>query len=192
MTEWIPSMRVRSLLRQPKRLEVLVALIGLGAAVSGFQLGRAQSALDGERQRLGVLNRRMDSGVASLKEAASDVPLEDEDILEDLLNGEEGVRTWVTGLRRAAEAAGFRLRLRWGNSGRPLPGRPEVEHVEVILDLESASPNPEATVQMDGVLEHLGMERPPFEVSRVRWTGSGAGLRGVLVEGRLWIRNPEA
>jgi len=185
-------LRVRDLLRHPKRLEVLVVLVGLGAASSGFHLGRAQSALDEERQRLRLLNRRLESGVASFGDAALDVPLEGEDILGDLLDGLEGVRTWVTGLRRAAEEAGFRLRLRWGDSGRPLPGRPEVEHVEVTLELESAPTSPEATVQMDGVLERLGMDRPPFEVSRIRWTGSGAGLRGVVVEGRLWIRNTEA
>jgi len=192
MTRWIPSLRVRDLLRHPKRLEVLVVLIGLGAASSGFQLGRAQSALDEERQRLRVLNRRVESGVARLGNGVSDVPLEGEDVLEDLLDGVEGVRTWVAGLSRAAEEAECRLRLRWGDSVRPLPGRPEVEHVEVTLELESAPTSPETTVRMDGVLEHIGMERPPFEVSRIRWTGSGAGLRGVVVEGRLWIRNTEA
>jgi hypothetical protein len=192
MTRWIPSLWIRDLLRHPRRLEVLVGLVGLVAAASGFQLGRAQSTLDEERHRLTVLNRRVESGVTSLGDGASDAPLEGENILEDLLDGVDGVRTWVTGVRRAAKEAGFRLRLRWGDSGQPLPGRPEVEHVEVILELESAPTSPEATVQMDGVLEHLDMERPPFEISRIRWTGSGAGLRGVVVEGRLWIRNTEA
>jgi hypothetical protein len=192
MTLGIASSWISPLLRHPMRFAVILVLVGFGAAASGFQLGRAQLLLDGERQRLEVLDRWVGSGVASLGDVLSDLPLAGEEILQDLVEGVDGVRAWVGGCRRAAEEAGFRMRIRWGDSGRPLPGRPEIEQVEVILELESVSTTPDATARMEGVLERLAMDRPPFELSRVRWTGSGAGLRVVIVEGRLWIRTSDA
>ena len=192
MTLGIIHSRISHLLRHPKRFAGILGLVGFVVAALGFQLGRSQFLLDGERQRLEELNRCVESGVASLDETLSGAPLAGEEILQDLVGGVDGVRAWVGGLRRAAGEAGFRMRIRLGDSGRPLVGRPEVEQVEVTLELELAATTTDATARMERVLERLVLERPPFELSRVRWTGSGAGLRGVVVEGRLWIRTSDA
>ena len=178
-------------LRHLKSVDVAVGLIGCGVLAAGFGLGRSQASHGLEHQRLGAVNQRLDSRMASLGETWADVPSAGEVVLGELVDGVDGARAWVKGLRQAADRTGFRMRLRWGDPGQPLPVRPEVESVPVIIELESGSVNAGATARMEGFLKYLGMERPPFELSRVQWTGSGAGLRGVLVEGRLWIRNSD-
>lgn len=192
MKRWVFASWMRNLLAHPHGGNVMLGLIGLGVAASGFEWGRAQSTLEDERQRLLILNRRMDSWMESHSGTLLGSPFDAEEVIDGFVDGVEGGRVWIAGLRRVVEAAGFRMRLRCGAPVRPSVGLPEVAHVDVTVEMESSSKYPDAVVRVEGVLDHLGMEGPPFELHRVRWSGSGSGLSGVVLEGRLWIWDPRA
>lgn len=192
MIRWVSASWMRNLLAHPRADEVMLGLIGLGVAVSAFEWGREQSALEREQRRLRMLDQRVDSWMESHAGTLLGRPFDAEEVIDGFVDGVEGGRVWIDGLRRVVEAAGFRMRLRCGAPVRPSLGLREVAHVDVTVELESPSKNPDAVVRVEGILDHLGMEGPPFELQRVRWSGSGSGLSGVVLEGRLWIRDPKA
>ena len=170
---------------------MIIGLLACGAAFFGFKLGGSQVALEWEQRRLAVVDRKLETQTEFPDDICASDTGEAERILEDLVDGVEGARAWVRTLRQAAAEAGLEMRIRWGESARPIPAVSNLEQVMVVIEMDSSASTHGATRRMTGFLRGLRIGRPPFEVSRVRWTGLGRGLVGVVLEGRLWIRRSE-
>lgn len=181
-----------SLLRHPRMGNAVLGLLACCAALAGFRLGMLQSELDREQQRLAVLKQRLETVHRSPDEVWGTAGMDEEQVLGGLVDGVEGARAWVRSLRQAAAEAGIVMRLRWGDSARPMSGMPKVEYVQVVIGLDLSSTKHRPASRIKSLLQYLGVEKPPFELSRLHWTGSGHGLTGVVVEGRLWIRRSES
>lgn len=179
---------MQSLFGHPRRGDLLVGLLTCCAAGVGFWLGAASSGLDHQRRSLTVLARKCDAITEPSDEVWRVEAMDSERIRAALVEDVGGARVWAQRLREAAAEAGLGIRFRWGDSVRPTPVRPDVEHVGLVIELDSSSAKQGATARMQGFLQQLDSGRPPFELGRLRWTGAGRGLSGVVVEGRLWIR----
>ncbi len=182
---------IQSLFGHPRRGDLLVGLVTCCAAGVGIWLGAASSGLEHQQRCLTVLARRCEALKESSDEEWRMDAVDSERVLAALPEDVGGARVWAQRLREAAAEAGLGIRFRWGDSVRPMAARPDVEHVGLVVELDSSSAKQGATTRMQGFLQQLDLGRPPFELGRLRWTGVGRGLAGVVVEGRLWIRRSE-
>lgn len=176
----------------PRRGDLLVGLVTCCTAGVGIWLGAASSGLEHQQQCLTVRVRQCEVLTESSDEEWRMEAMDSERVLKALAEDVGGVRVWAQRLREAAAEAGLGIRFRWGDSVRPMPARPDVEHVGLVIELDSSSAKQGATGRMQGFLRQLDLGRPPFELGRLRWTGAGRGLAAVVVEGRLWIRRSES
>ena len=183
---------IQSLFEHPRRGDLLVGLVTCGAAGVGIWLGAASSGLEHQQRCLTVLARRCEALTESSDEEWRMEAMDSERVLAALPEDVGGARVWAQRLHEGAAEAGLGIRFRWGDSVRPMPARPDVEHVGLVIELDSSSAKQGATTRMQGFLRQLDLGRPPFELGRLRWTGAGRGLAGVVMEGRLWIRRSES
>ncbi len=183
---------MQSLFGHPRRGDRLVGLVTCCAAGVGIWLGAASSGLEHQQRSLTVLARRCEALAESSDEEWRMEAMDSERVLAALAQDVGGARVWAQRLREAAAAAGLGIRFRWGDSVRPISARPDVERVGLVIELDVSPAKHGATARMQDFLQQLDLGRPPFELGRLRWTGAGRGLAGLVVEGRLWIRRSES
>ena len=152
---------MQSLFGHPRRGDLLVGLVTCCAAGVGIWLGAASSGLEHQQRCLTVLARRCEALTKSSDEEWRMEAVDSERVLAALPDDVGGARVWAQRLREAAAEAGLGIRFRWGDSVRPMPVRPDVEHVALVIELDSSSAKQGATARMQGFVQQLDLGRPP-------------------------------